>query len=74
MAKKSKAECETQLVNHILAIGLESHMSMYGEGRKRNNLYYQFSLKDGTQRHWVNMSAENLKRLGIKEGEASERI
>ena len=69
MAKKTKAEYETELVDHILAVGLESSMSMYGEGRKRNNLYYQFTLKNGTQRHWTNMSLENLKRLEIWEGD-----
>ena len=67
MAKKTKADYETELVDHILAVGLEGSMSMYGEGKKRNNLYYQFTLKNGTQRHWTNMSAENLQKLGIGE-------
>lgn len=69
MTRKTKSECENELVEHILKIGIKSCMQMYGGGRNRNDLYYQFTLKDGTQKHWTNMSDENLKKLGLWEGD-----
>ena len=60
-----KAEAEKNLLEYIKDKGLESYMAMQGEGRQRNNTYYQFTLKGGTQRHWTNPSDEFLRELGI---------
>lgn len=63
----TKDQYEKELVDHILAVGLETMMEMYGEGHKRNNLYYRFVLKNGEERYFTNMSKEGLRRLGVSE-------
>ena len=62
MANKTKSQQEKEFVDYILSVGgIINHAEM-DEGR---NTYYEFRLKNGTIRHWTNMSNENLKRLGI---------
>jgi len=60
-----KTDAELLLLNYIKEKGLASYSEMNGEGRKYNNLYFCFNLKNGEQRFWTNPS-ENFKReLGI---------
>ena len=63
MSYKNKAELEARFVEILLkAGGIESHAEI-NQGR---NEYYEFRLKNGTTRHWTNMSDENLRKLGIE--------
>ena len=61
-----KAEAELVLLNQIKEHGLKSYSAMQGEGRKYNNVYYCFYLKNGHQVYWTNPSDEFKKELGIE--------
>lgn len=59
MKRKTKEECETELVEHILKIGLEGHSEIDECGKT----YYEFRLSNGEFRYWTNMSEHNLQRI-----------
>jgi len=58
---RPKQIAEKRLVDKIIKIGIAKLWEMDGEGRKRNNTYYQIELKDGSFVYWANFSEENLK-------------
>ena len=57
--KKNKAYYEKQFVEELLKVGVSQYSAM----DERNNTYYCFWLKDGTQRYWTNMSEKNLNNI-----------
>ena len=64
--KKSKKDIEKKLVDRIISIGLHKLYEIYGQGRQRNNIYYQIELKDGSMHFWTNFSKESLKIIRDK--------
>ncbi len=61
--KRPKFECEKELVDYILKIGLRG----YSEMDEKRNTYYVFKLDNGELRFWKNLSQENRESLGMKD-------
>ena len=61
--KRPKFECEKELVDYILKIGLRR----YSEMDEKGNTYYVFKLDNGELRYWKNLSQKNRESLGMKD-------
>lgn len=63
MAYKKKAEWEKEFVQEI-----KGNIKTYGCSDEYGNTYWFFSLKNGQQRYWTNLSEESQKELGVSNG------
>ena len=62
----TKKDWEKVLIERIQNIGIEKYFSTYGEGRKRNNEYYQIELNDGSVHYIASPSQEFKDVAGIE--------
>jgi hypothetical protein len=67
----TKDEAEELFINEILKVGVSKMLEMDGEGRCRNNTYYQIQLNNSSIRYWTNLTESNVLKIRNSKKESS---